>query len=167
MAVATLCVLVVSLGRTGAAARDAGDRGVAPRPVARPIPRAPVAEARVEPLAPTQATPPLVISRDPFAFASHTPPETPRPAPIQIALTPQAPPDIPASLTLSLIGVATTTRGDGHTERTAIVAGPAGALYFVRDGDPMVARYRVDAVLADSVRLVEDATGASLLLALR
>ena len=63
---------------------------------------------------------------------------------------------------LSLIGVATTTRPDGHDERTAIIAGAADALYLVREADAVMTRYRVEAVLPDSVRLVDGATGASL-----
>ena len=69
-------------------------------------------------------------------------------------------------MTLSLIGVATAALADGGAERTAIIAGPAGALYMVRDGDAVTTSYRVGAVLPESVRLV-DATGASLSLVMR
>jgi hypothetical protein len=68
---------------------------------------------------------------------------------------------------LSLIGVATTSHADGRVERTAIITGPADALYFVRDGDAVVTRYRVDAVLPDSVRLLDSVTGASVSLIIR
>jgi hypothetical protein len=77
------------------------------------------------------------------------------------------PPDIPPGPALSLIGVATTTRADGRAERTAIITGPIDTLYMVREADAVAARYRVEAILPDSVLLADNATGAPLRLMLR
>jgi hypothetical protein len=74
---------------------------------------------------------------------------------------------IPPGVGLSLIGIAATSHGDGRVERTAIIIGPADALYFVGDGDTVMSRYRVDAVLPDSVRLLDSVTGASVGLIIR
>lgn len=109
----------------------------------------------------------VLLSRDPFAFAPASAPPAPAPVTIPIAALPEAPPDVPPSIDLSLIGVATTTRADGRAERTAILAGPAGALHMVREADAVEGRYRVEAVTPDSVVLADGAAGTSLRLVLR
>lgn len=163
-AVPILGMILANLGRTGAAARDITGLETVRRPTGTVAPRAPVPEVPLTQVHPTQPTTELLISRNPFAFAPRSLPPSP-PPPVSIAPLPEAPPDIPPSL--SLIGVATITRADGRAERTAVIAGPADALYFVRDGEAVMTRYRVDAVLPDSVLLVDSATGESLRLVLR
>jgi hypothetical protein len=124
-----------------------------------------VPDVRLAQLRPTQpATEPLLL-RNPFAFAPRSVTPTPPPSSISIAPPAEAPPDLPPSV--ALIGIATTSRADGRAERIAIIAGPADALYLVRDGDAVITRYHVEAVLPDSVQLVDDKTGAALRLLLR
>jgi hypothetical protein len=110
---------------------------------------------------------PLAITRNPFAYAPRRESPIPGPSPASVAPPPEAPPEGPSSVALSLIGVATASLADGRIERTAIVAGPAGALYMVREADAVTPRYRVDAILPDSVVLVYAATGAPLQLIMR
>ena len=166
-AVPILWMILASLGRTGAAARDITDLETVRRPAGGLGPRVPVPDVRLEQLPLAQPARALVLSRNPFAFAPRSLPPGPASSPVSMAPPLEAPPDIPSSVTLSLIGVATTTRADGRAERTAIIAGPADALYVVREADAVMTRYRVDAVLPDSVLLVDGATGASLRLVLR
>jgi hypothetical protein len=159
-AIPILLMSLATLGRSGAAARDITAVETVRRPTGSVPPRVPVQDVRLPQVNPTQPTAELLISRNPFAFAPRSLPPSPPPSPVSIAPLPEAPPDIPPSL--SLIGVATTTRADGRAERTAVIAGPADALYFVREGDVVMTRYRVDAVLPDSVLLVDGATSTSL-----
>lgn len=155
-----LWMIVASSGGTGAVARDLTGFETVRRPADRVASSIPVPDVPLARLRPTESP---LLSRDPFAFA----PRSLSPSPHQsIAPPAEAPPDLPPAVVLSLIGMATTIRADGHTERTAIIAGPANALFMVRDGDAVIS-YRVDAVLADSVRLVDNATGAALSLLLR
>ena len=164
-AVPILLLILATLGRTGAAARDIADVEGVRRPAPVRERRVPVSDVRVPPLSPAEPPRALLLSRNPFAFAPRPPLPAPVPPPVAPVVTPQ-PPDIPPSVVLSLIGVATTTRADGRAERTAIIAGgPLDPLYMVREADA-VTQYRVDAILPDSVVLV-DATGASLRLTLR
>jgi hypothetical protein len=165
-AVPIVWVSLASLGRTGAAARDITGLEVVRRPAAGPAPRLLVPDVRLAQLRPAQPTGEPLSFRNPFEFAPRS--LSPRPGP-SVSIPPPlgAPRAGPSSVALSLIGIATTSRPDGRAERTAIIAGPADALYLVRDGDAVMMRYRVDAVLPDSVRLVDTATGASLLLTLR
>ena len=161
-------MVLANLGRTGAVARDTSDSETVRRPAADPAAHAAVPDVRLALSRPAQpAREPLLLVRDPFAFAPRSLPPTPPSSPISIAPPPDLPPDAPPSLALSLIGVATTSHVDGRAERTAIIAGAADALYMVRAGDAVTTRYRVDAVLDDSVRLVDAATGASMNLVLR
>ena len=166
-AVPILWMSVTSYVRTGAAARDVADGEPVRRPTGVLAPRGTVPDVRLPELRPALPAPEPVLLRNPFAFAPRSLPPLPEPSPVPIAPPLETPPDIPPSAVLSLIGVATTTRADGRAERTAIIAGPADALYMVRESDAVLTRYRVDAVLPDSVRLVDGATGASLNLTLR
>lgn len=163
---------LANLGSSGADARDITTAGPVRRPGRGAGTPVAVPDVRLEQLRSTQTAGEPPVLRNPFALAPRSLPQpTPGPPPVAIAITPQAPPDIPQGVPLSLIGVATTTRADGRIERTAIiVAGPADPLYMVREADTVAARYRVDAILPDSVLLVEITTaaaGASLRLALR
>jgi hypothetical protein len=166
-AVPIVWMVIVSLGRTGAVARDMPDSETVRRPAGNPAPHAPMPDVRLALSRPPQpATEPL-LRRDPFAFAPRILPPAPPSPPISIVPPPDLPPATPPSVALSLIGVATSSRTDGRAERTAIIAGDAGALYMVRDGDAVTTRYRVDAVLEDSARLIDVATGASMHLIIR
>ena len=164
-------LLFAALGRTGEIASAGPDGPLRARAnVARPASRS-ATQPRVldvDPVRlPAEPPPDVRLSRNPFAFAPRSVPPEPEPAPVPIPPAPAPLPDTPPSLVLSLIGVATTTRADGRAERTAIIAGPANALYMVREADPVAARYRVDAVTPDSVVLADGATGAALRLVLR
>jgi hypothetical protein len=165
-AVPVLLLILATLGRTGAAARDIADLDTVRRPASALTPRAPVLDVRVPPLSALEPAREPVISRNPFTYAPSGLP--PAPVPLPVAMPPlQVMPDVPPSVVLSLIGVATTTRADGRAERTAIIlGGPLDPLYMVREADVVTARYRVDAILPDSVVLV-DTSGASLRLTLR
>ena len=160
-------MMLANLGRTGAVARDIVDPAPARRAASGLGPRVPMPDVRLPQLRPAQPAPEPLSSRNPFTFAARTISPEPEPSPVSIPQAPQALPDLPPSVALSLIGVATTTRADGRAERTAIIAGPADALYFVRDGDAVMTSYRVDAVLPDSVVLVDGTTGVSRRLVLR
>jgi hypothetical protein len=154
-----LWMILANLGSTRAAARDITGREAVRRPTSGFAARAPVPEVQLAQLQRTQQAAEPLSSRNPFAFAPRSLSPGPRPSPVTTAPPPEAPPDIPSSV--ALIGVATTSGVDGRAGRTAIIAGPADALYFVRDGDTVMTRYRVDAVLPDSVMLVDDATRMS------
>jgi len=104
---------------------------------------------------------PLSIFRNPFAYSPRQAPAIPAPSPIAIAAPADVPPD------LALLGVATASLAEKGVERTAIIAGPAGALYMVREADMVTPRFRVGAVQPDSVLLVDADTGVSLRLVLR
>ena len=169
LAVPIAWMVLAQLGPTGAAARDI-TRDVVTRDVV--VGRtfrsggAPTADAPSVQLIPTPPASELVLSRNPFAYAPRDLPPAPDPPPISIVPPPAAPPAEPP-VALSLIGVASATRADGRTERTAIIAGPIDALYFVRESDAVTPRYRVNDILTDSVLLVDTETGSPLRLTLR
>lgn len=161
-----LVVVVANVGRTGADARDITGLEIVRRPASSHGPLVSVPDVGIAQLHPAQSTREPVLDRNPFTFAPRSLPPAPAPLPVSIAPPPTVLPDIPPSVVLSLVGVATTTRPDGRVERTAIITSP-DAFYMVREADAVTARYRVDAVLADSVVLVDGASGASLHLVLR
>jgi hypothetical protein len=166
-AVPILVLSLASLGRTGAAARDITDLDSVRRVTSSLDPRVPVADLRPAPVHAARPAPKPLSFRNPFEFApSSLPAPSPAP-PVSLAPPPETPPVIPPGVGLSLIGIAATSHGDGRVERTAIIIGPADALYFVGDGDTVMSRYRVDAVLPDSVRLLDSVTGASVGLIIR
>jgi hypothetical protein len=164
-AVPILGLILANPGRTRVAGRDITGLEPVRRPPRSAAPRVHVPEVRLTPVDPTQPAGELLSFRNPFAFAPRNLP--PGPPPVTIAPPVPPPPDTPSSVALSLIGVATTSRADGRAERTAIIAGPADAFYFVREGDTVMTCYRVEAVLPDSVLLGDSATGVSLRLLLR
>jgi len=170
-AVPILVTILANLGRAsaGSQGRATGPEGPAyvhaRRAASRPGPSVAMPQVRLAQPDSTQTDREPTLSRNPFAFAPRRLPPAPVTVPVSIPPPVVAPPDIPPSL--SLIGVATTTRADGRAERTAIISGPAGALYMVREADAVATRFRVDAVLPDSVTLVDGTTGSSLRLVLR
>ena len=157
-------MILANLGRTWAAAGDVTGLEVVRRPARDSRPRVPAPDVQPVQLLPTEPPRELVLSRNPFTFEVRSVAAAPAPAPVPIAPPLQASLDPPS---LSLIGIATTTRADGRAERTAVITDPANAIYFAREGEAVMTRYRVDAVLPDSVRLVDEATGASLSLLMR
>jgi hypothetical protein len=162
-----LALSFASFGRAGATARDPIDLSSARRTTGSLDPRVRVPDVRLASERPPRTTPEPLSFRNPFEFAPRRLPSTSPPSSAVLAPPAQVPPAIPPSVVLSLIGVAATTHGDGRVERTAIITGPADALYLVRDGDVVMTRYRVDDVLAGSVRLFDSATGASVSLVIR
>jgi hypothetical protein len=95
--------------------------------------------------------------RNPFRFGAGRRPEIDRggdiPAPAlpppPIAVAPMAPPPPPVSLS----GIAEDQVGQG-VERTAILSSPSGVL-LVREGDPVLADYRVARIESAAVELVK------------
>jgi hypothetical protein len=98
--------------------------------------------------------------RNPFAFGSATPRARAHPdrLPGRQALEPEPAPA--PDLELSLIGIATHQRPDGPV-RTAMMSTLEGDLVMATGGDTVLDRFRVIAVGADSVDVVESATGAA------
>jgi hypothetical protein len=166
-AVPILLLVLANVGRTDADARVVNARQPVRRPAAAPGPSISLPDVRLAQLCPTEPTREPLLSRNPFAYAPRPLLATVAPSAVSIASQPEAHPDIPPSVPLSLIGIATTTRADGRVERTAVIAGPVDALYMVREADAVTARYRVDAVLPERVVLVDGATGVSLRLTMR
>jgi len=166
-AVPILGLSLAILGRTGAAAREVTGLDAVRRATGGVDLGTPAPDVRLAPASPSRPAPAPLAFRNPFAFAPPSLPARPAPSPVLLAPPPDLPPAIPTSVALSLIGVATTNGADGRVERTAIITGPADAFYMVRDGDSVMTRYRVDAVLADSVRLLDSATGAPVSLTIR
>ncbi|MGE3955946.1 MAG: hypothetical protein AB7H96_04445 [Vicinamibacterales bacterium] len=115
-----------------------------------------------ERLAPTAAP---TRSRDLFRFQSRIPerraPLARPAAPVDVVAEAPAPP-APA---LALIGVAEDATADGVI-RTAIVSG-LGDVFLVKAGETIRDRYRIGAVSADAVQVVDTVTGSDSTLALR
>jgi hypothetical protein len=108
----------------------------------------------------------LLARRDPFVFAPDDVPV--KPAPSRIGRAAPQPPradDAPA-IPLSLIGIAASDV-DGRVERTALITGPGDALFYAREGDTVLARFRADAVQPDRVLLTDLVTGSPSSLMLR
>lgn len=108
------------------------------------------------------AAPAARTGRNPFAFESAAPAARPRQA--AAAPEPEAEPDEPSAgpsaPALVLLGVAEQDR-EGTVRRTAMIAGPGDQLFMVAEGEALAGRYRVGAVSADAVELVDLATGAT------
>jgi hypothetical protein len=103
-------------------------------------------------------------SRNPFAFAAREiVQQRPSRAPAPAAMVPDAPPAEPA---IELVGVAENREAD-KVVRTAIISALSGELFLVKEGESIVARYRVKAVGADAVELIDLVTGAARRLSLR
>lgn len=114
------------------------------------------------------ASPPLPQQpfRNPFAFSrADDSPRSPSPQPIASAQSPPtaAEPPEPA---LTLIGLAEQHRPQG-TERTAMIATAGDELIMVAVGASVLGRYTVRAISAESVELIETATGRTRIISLR
>jgi hypothetical protein len=114
------------------------------------------------------ATPPLPQQplRNPFAFSrADDSPRSPSPPPIAAAQSPPTPAE-PPEPPLTLIGLAEQHRPQG-TERTAMIATAGDELIMVAVGASVLGRYTVRAISAESVELVETATGRTRIISLR
>ncbi len=105
--------------------------------------------------------------RDLFRFSARAPRPGRTPAPRAIDAVPDVPPAapaLPAPPMLTLIGVAEDASPDGPV-RTAIVSG-LGDVFLVKPGESISGRFRVAAVSAASVDLVDTATSSQTTLTL-
>lgn len=102
--------------------------------------------------------------RNPFSFGAADARTVGRSAPA--AVVPMAPPDVPAPLPLELVGLAE-QMVDGALTRTAMIGAPGEQLFMVAEGQEVAGQYRVSAVGADAVELVDVTTGATRRLGLR
>ena len=98
-------------------------------------------------------------TRNPFAFAERE--TAPQPAPKPVATTPSFIQKLIAEPDLTLLGVA-----EEGTVRTAMIAS-GDELLMTTEGQTIMGRYRVGRVGADTVELVDLATGATRRLALK
>jgi hypothetical protein len=103
--------------------------------------------------------------RNPFAFAARavrpsrsSATAAAKPAAAEAVPTPEPP--------LQLVGVAERTTPAGIV-RTALITADSDDLFMLIDGDTLGGRYRVKAVSADAVELLDLVTGATRRLALR
>lgn len=135
-------------------------------PAASPAMQAPAVAADLaadmERLRQRLAEPPVLRmgARSPFSLAP--PPLSPRsdtldPSPRREAISSSGPPPV-TSPTVDLIGIATADTEHG-SERTAVLTTRAGEVLLVGSGDPVPGGYRVEAVEATAVTLV-DGNGA-------
>jgi hypothetical protein len=103
--------------------------------------------------------------RNPFIFA----PREPARRPGRAIVAPVPVPDaalLPAEPAIELVGVAE-DRTDRGIVRTAIVSALSGDLYLVKEGETLAGRYKVKAVGADAVELIDTLTNGTKRLALR
>jgi hypothetical protein len=115
----------------------------------------------------SEAPQPIAPSRNPFAFAprNELPSRAPRTA--RAAESPLDPALLqPAEPAIELVGVAERQTPAG-IERTAIISALSGELFLVKEGESIVARYRVRAVSGTAVELTDHVTGGIRRLALR
>ena len=104
--------------------------------------------------------------RNPFSFA---PAADSRTAPFRRSASPtvaEAAPPIAVAPVLALMGVAEDAVA-GAVHRTAIIGGPADALYMVAEGETVADRYQVTSIGADAVELKDLLTGGYRRLAMR
>lgn len=92
-------------------------------------------------------------ARNPFVFYSRPAPVRAAPPPIEPPAAPPAP-AIDPEPALTLIGIAE-ERKEKDVVRTALIAGPGEELLMVKAGQTLLGRYKVTAVGADAVELVE------------
>lgn len=104
-------------------------------------------------------------TRNPFAFAPRptVAPRSRRPAAELETPVAALPPAEPA---IDLIGVAENREAKGLV-RTAIIAAFSGELFLVKEGEQLGGRYKVKAIGADAVELIDLVTGGDRRLALR
>jgi hypothetical protein len=112
-----------------------------------------------------EAPTPSPHARNPFQFEAR--PSRASRGPVSgPAAMPETVPVPPAPPALTLMGIAATTTAAGP-ERTAILGGPADAVYMVTVGQRIADRYEVTAIGADAVELKDLTTGGYRRLALR
>ena len=115
----------------------------------------------------SSAPAPQTSSRNPFAFAPREAPKTALTRQVRERVdevaAPIGAPDEPA---IDLVGVAENQSPKG-LERTAIISAFSGELFLVKEGELIAARYRVKAVGADAVELIDLVSGSTRRLALR
>jgi hypothetical protein len=112
-----------------------------------------------------EAPTPAPHARNPFQFETRAPRAAREPI-SRAAITPESIPVPPAPPALTLMGIAATTTAAGP-ERTAILGGPADAVYMVTVGQRIAERYEVTAIGADAIELKDLTTGGYRRLALR
>jgi hypothetical protein len=103
--------------------------------------------------------------RNPFTFgqrASERREAAPRPAAEVLAPVP----GLPLEPAIELIGIANNESPKGVV-RTAIISALSGELFLMKEGETMVARYRVGTISADAVELTDLLSGSVRRLALR
>lgn len=108
---------------------------------------------------------PDLTSRNPFSFA----PRERRRARAELPAAPK--PDVPEALPvpppqLSLMGIAEEST-PGGPKRTAIVGGSGDALFMVTEGQTLADRYKVTAIGADAIELLDLQSGGYRRLAMR
>jgi hypothetical protein len=103
--------------------------------------------------------------RNPFTFATRAPRER-RESPTRVEAEAPARPGPPLEPAIELIGVAESESPKGVV-RTAIISALSGELFLVKEGETIVARYRVGTILADAVELNDLLSGTVRRLALR
>jgi hypothetical protein len=104
--------------------------------------------------------------RNPFTFAPRPSRERREPPPRVEADVPAPPAGQSLEPAIELIGVAQSESPKGVV-RTAIISAVSGELFLVKEGETIVARYRVGTVTPDTVELVDLLSGTVRRLALR
>jgi hypothetical protein len=104
--------------------------------------------------------------RNPFTFASRPSREKRELPPRVEADAPTPPAGRSLEPAIELIGVAQTESQKGVV-RTAIISALSGELFLVKEGETIVARYRVGTVAVDAVELTDLVSGTVRRLALR
>jgi hypothetical protein len=108
---------------------------------------------------------PTPSMRNPFTYAPRAAPAPPRAAARAEAPAPVEP-LLPAEPAIELAGIAEDQQSD-KTIRTAIISTLSGDTFLVKEGESIAGRYRVKAVGADAVELIDLLTGESRRLTLR
>jgi hypothetical protein len=102
--------------------------------------------------------------RNPFAFSRVAVPVRPAAAPRVAAAVHQE--ETLSEPPLELVGVAE-QKADPGPKRTAMISAPGDQLFMVTEGQELAGRYRVSAIGADAVELLDVVSGARRRLALR
>jgi hypothetical protein len=107
---------------------------------------------------------PALSTRNPFTYAPRVM------APPRVAARAEAPapvePLLPAEPAIELAGIAEDLQGD-KIVRTAIISTLSGDTFLVKEGESIAGRYRVKAVGANAVELIDLLTGDARRLTLR
>lgn len=104
--------------------------------------------------------------RNPFTFAPRPSRERREPPPRVEADVPAPPAGQSLEPAIELIGIAQSESPKGVV-RTAIISALSGELFLVKEGETIVARYRVGTVATDTVELIDLHSGSVRRLALR